>query len=291
MLLSMTGYGRAKGEFQGKSYTIEIRTLNGKTTDIRVKLPPILKVKEIELRKFILDDVFRGKVDLTIQVSAGETDTDLGLNMKLFEKYFKQLYDFGQKHGLHNQDFVQAIIRIPNVVEAIDEELSEDEWAFVLSQTENALAQLRSFRTDEGGALKNDLLGRLERIQQLLIEVEPHEATRKEELVSRLEKLIADNLSHDNIDENRLEQETIYYLEKLDIHEEKIRLQQHCVYFLSEINSEKIGQGKKLNFISQEMGREINTLGAKAQYSPIQQIVVEMKVELDQIKEQLANVL
>jgi uncharacterized protein (TIGR00255 family) len=188
-------------------------------------------------------------------------------------------------------DFLQTIIRIPNVVVSKDDEIADDEWQFVLDLVTQAIAELDLFRIKEGQALKNDLRQRTEAIIALQEDVIPHEAQRKIDQQNRLQKLIKDNLTNENADKNRMEQEIIYYLEKLDIHEEKVRLKQHCQYFMEELESDDFQVGKKLNFISQEMGREINTIGSKAQYSQIQQIVVQMKVELDQIKEQLANVL
>ncbi len=291
MVYSMTGYGKAKGEYKGRSYTIDIRTLNGKSTDIRMKLPNHFKPKEIELRSFILEKVHRGKIDFNIQTLSTDGDLDYGLNMKLIETYYQQLKSFAADKEMPPQDFLQTIIRIPNVVMAKDEDLSDEEWKYIMSLVDDALDNLNEFREDEGLSLKNDLLSRVESIIQLQADIIPHEEQRRVDLSTRLHKLVEDNLSTENVDKNRLEQEIVYYLEKLDIHEEKVRLKQHCQYFLDELNSNKKQLGKKLNFISQEMGREINTLGAKAQYSSIQQIVVKMKVELDQIKEQLANVL
>ena len=291
MLMSMTGYGRAKGEFQGRNYIIDIKTLNGKTTDIRTRLPSFLRTKEIELRKHIMDRLERGKMDVSITASSDEESLDVGLNMKLIEKYYLDLSALVTKYGLKDQDFLQTIIRIPNVIETKEDEIEKAEYTFVIGLLDQAIADLLSFRRDEGDALKKDLVNKVKAIVRFLDMVEVHEEERKKELIERLNRLIAENITVDSIDENRLEQETIYYLEKLDIHEEKIRLTQHCEFFLTEVESGESQIGKKLSFISQEMGREINTLGAKAQYSSIQQIVVEMKVELDQVREQLANVL
>lgn len=291
MLLSMTGFGRSKGEYEGRTYTIDIKALNGKTTDLRAKLPTYLKAKEIDLRKHLMDRMKRGKMDFIINLSAGEESLDFGLNMNLVEKYYSDLSAFAKRVGLSDQDFLQTIIRIPNVIETKEDEIPDEEYAFVRRLVDDAVDQLMDFRAKEGAALKDDLTSRAKAILNLLEKVGGYEADRKKELLERLRRLLDEHLANDAIDENRLEQETIHYLEKLDIHEEKIRLEQHCRYFLGEIDSEAGQLGKKLNFIAQEMGREINTLGAKAQYSSIQQLVVEMKVELDQIREQLANVL
>ncbi len=291
MLLSMTGYGKAKDEYQGKSYSIDVKTLNGKMSDLRLKAPAYLRSKEIELRKIIMDRVIRGKIDCTINVLDNDSDADYKLNLPLIESYLRQLSNLSEKHNLNHQDLLQTIIRIPNVIQANDEEISPEESKFILHLLHNAIDDLNIFRANEGASLLDDLKNRVNTIVQELEKVSLHEATRQKELLTRIRKSIEDHLQNEQIDENRLEQEMIYYLEKLDIHEEKIRLSQHCTYFLETASSDTIEAGKKLNFISQEMGREINTLGSKAQYSPLQQIVVQMKVELDQIKEQLANVL
>lgn len=291
MILSMTGFGRAKAEENGKSYTIEIKTLNGKQADLRLKAPAYLRSKEISLRKKIMDDIKRGKADCSIIIQSDTGDTDYTLNTSLIDNYYRQLSKIGDRHGLQGQDYLQTIIRIPNVVQPNDEDILEEEWSFLQRLVEEALDDLREFRTSEGRSMYEDLRSRVHKISSLLSEVEGHESARNETLKSKLNRLLEDASLPEKVDANRLEQEIIYYLEKLDIHEEKVRLKQHCEYFIDVIQNDEVATGKKLGFISQEMGREINTLGSKAQYSPLQQIVVQMKVELDQIKEQLANVL
>ncbi|MEL6388637.1 MAG: YicC/YloC family endoribonuclease [Bacteroidota bacterium] len=291
MILSMTGFGRAKGDHHGKSFTIEIKTLNGKQSDLRLKVPPYLRTKEITLRKQILDGAIRGKMDCTITIDATDGDTDYTLNTKLLERYFLQLREFGDLHDLQHQDFLQTIIRIPNIVQPTDQDITDAEWQYLQRLVKEALEQLQGFRAAEGQTMHKDLTQRVKTIDEALTTVEAHEAERNQLMKDRLHRIVGEHLSPENVDENRLEQEIIYYLEKLDIHEEKVRLRQHCDYFMEVVESNDRAHGKKLNFIAQEMGREINTLGSKAQYSVIQQIVVDMKVELDQIKEQLANVL
>lgn len=291
MIYSMTGYGRANGEYGGRIYNVDIRTLNGKNTDIRLKLPNHYKSKEIEMRSYLIEKIKRGKIDFSIQVVSTEVDMDYGLNLSLIETYYKQLQDITEKYNLPDQDYLQTIIKIPNVIMSKTEDITDEEYSFVIGLVDQAVADLDSFRSTEGQSLRDDLEGRVNSISDHLNKVIEHEAQRKIDLQTRLTKLVEENVSEGNIDQNRLEQEIIYYLEKLDIHEEKVRLQQHCDFFLQEMSSDGDENGRKLNFISQEMGREINTLGSKAQHSLIQQLVVEMKVELDQIKEQLANVL
>lgn len=287
----MTGFGRAKGEQNGKSYVLEVKTLNGKQSDIRLKSPGYLRSKEITLRKLIMDDIRRGKVDFSINITSSDGSTDYAINTNLIDNYYQQLSKVAERHQLTNQDFLQTIVRIPNVVQPNDEDITEEEWIYLKQLVDEALAELKSFRASEGESLKNDLLGRVNEIARLLGDVEQHEETRNAYVKERLNKHLEEIVVPDKIDANRMEQELIYYLEKLDIHEEKIRLKQHCEYFTEVVQGTDVSVGKKLGFIAQEMGREINTLGSKAQYSPLQQIVVEMKVELDQIKEQLANVL
>ena len=291
MLLSMTGYGKSTANFGARSYTIDVKTLNGKMSDLRLKSPTFLRSKEIEIRKLIMEQVVRGKIDCTISVMDDESDTDYKLNLVLIERYLNQLSQLSLKHNLEQQDLLQTIIRIPNVIQNNDEVISNEEWSFISALLDEAIKDLNTFRKKEGVSMFDDLNGRVEQISSLLSKVTALETKRKEELTAKLRKSIEENLTTESIDENRLEQELIYYLEKLDIHEEKVRLSQHCNYFIETMKGPEISSGKKLNFISQEMGREINTLGSKAQYSPLQQIVVQMKVELDQIKEQLANVL
>lgn len=291
MLLSMTGYGKAKDTFAGRSYTVDVKTLNGKMADLRLKSPTYLRSLEIVFRKIIMSKVIRGKIDCSITVIDNESDADYRLNVPLVESYLNQLKHITARHELSHQDLLQTVIRIPNVIQPNDEEVSQEEAAFIQDLLDVAIKDLNTFRAKEGASMLVDLKQRVEAIQEQLGRVGEHEKARQEELLTRIRKSIQDNLQGEPVDENRLEQELIYYLEKLDIHEEKVRLTQHCTFFLDTAESTTLEAGKKLNFIAQEMGREINTIGSKAQYSPLQQIVVEMKVELDQIKEQLANVL
>ena len=290
MLLSMTGFGSAEGSYEGRTYNIEIRALNGKTSDVRLRVPTYFKAKEVVLRKMILSKLVRGKIDVTISVSSDEGDLDYTLNTKLVESYYRQLKSIADQFKLDHQDFLQTIIRIPNVIQPSDEKILEAEWQFIVDLSDRAIEDLNSFRSTEGASIFDDLSNHVTEIESLQKQIVPHDEMRKKELYDRFNKLMNEFVTGDSLDQNRLEQEVVYYLEKLDIHEEQVRLAQHCVFFKKEINVDRPDHGKKLAFIAQEMGREINTLGSKAQYSPIQQIVVRMKVKLDQIKEQLANV-
>ena len=291
MILSMTGYGRAKGSYKGRNYSIDIKSLNGKTSEVRLKSPSFLRGREIDLRSLIIKSAVRGKVDTVITAASTESDTNYKLNLNLIETYYKQLSGLTNRIGVEGQDFLQTIIRIPSVIESNDEDIAEEEWVFLQELCKEALEELNNFRSAEGKSLEKDLQNRVNTIDQLLESVPGLETQRNDQLKGKLNRLIDDQLQNEKADANRLEQEIIYYLEKLDIHEEKIRLKQHCDYFITVMGEKNKGLGKKLNFISQEMGREINTLGSKAQFGPLQKVVVQMKVELDQIKEQLANVL
>lgn len=292
MILSMTGYGKSSIEINGKSILVDVKSLNGKTSDVRIKVPNNFRQKEIEIRNMVSEGAYRGKLELTIDISSENGDDEYGLNIPLFKKYHKELSQL--KNELEADDasnLFAAIVRIPNVVTAQEKEIDEKEWDYVKDAINNALIELNAFRRTEGQALEKDLSSNIDFIGEKLKEIEPFENERIERLKTRLQKNLEDFLGNENVDQNRFEQEVLFYLEKLDINEEKVRLRQHLKYFISEISSPEIMVGKKLAFISQEIGREINTLGAKAQNSNIQQIVVQMKDALEQIKEQLANVI
>ncbi|NNE26799.1 MAG: YicC family protein [Saprospiraceae bacterium] len=291
MILSMTGYGEAHRSFENKSFKIEIKSLNGKTTDIRLKSNYGLKDKELDLRRLVRAEALRGKFDVNISIESTVIEEDNSLNISLMKAYADKLKQFASDEGIPTGDLIQSIIRLPNTVQVSEDGLSSQEWNVVRDMTLEALNKLQSFREHEGESLEQDILGRVARIKNLLEELAPFESTRIVGLKERMLKNLELFLSKDNIDENRYEQEVIYYLEKLDINEEKVRLAQHCEHFIDAVKLEKHEKGKKLSFISQEIGREINTLGAKAQHSEIQQIVVNMKEELEKIKEQVLNIL
>jgi uncharacterized protein (TIGR00255 family) len=289
MLLSMTGFGKAVGEYQKKTITADIKSLNGKTSDIRVKLPNNYRSKEILIRNLAMDKAKRGKLDLNITVSSDE-EGEYGLNQSLFKKYFQELKELQADLTYDSGDLFSAILRIPNVVNVEEREIDEDEWLAVCQTLDQALEELMEFRRKEGRAMEKDLTSNIQIILDRLEEIAPYESKRIEKLKARLQKNLQEFLGSDNVDQNRFEQEALFYIEKLDINEEKVRLAQHCKYFVEVVQSPNSAVGKKLSFISQEIGREINTLGSKAQDSNIQQLVVQMKESLEQIKEQLANV-
>ncbi len=291
MILSMTGYGKASEQFRDKVIGVEIKSLNGKSSDIRMRLPSNIKEKEIILRKQIIKSALRGKFDFTLKIGSETGSEEYSLNKDLFRKYAQEIQALQDELGASQGDLLQAVMRIPNVVGAVEGELDEEEWKVIEKVTADALQMLHNFRLQEGDVLKSDLTNRIYSISQKLEEISPMEESRITSLKERMHKNLSQFMGEESVDKNRFEQEVLFYLEKLDITEEKVRLAQHCEYFLNTLNSETIEKGKKLGFISQEIGREINTLGAKAQQSDIQQLVVSMKDELEKIKEQLANII
>lgn len=287
----MTGFGRAAGTYEGKTYQIEIKSLNAKNSDIRYKCDNALREKEMVIRQMIMEHAKRGKIDFSLSIESQNGQNEYRLNSELIRQYLQELITIQEDLGLQSQDLMSAIFKIPNIVESDDSLISEDEWTFVNKTIFSALDALKHFRLDEGIALEKDLKNNVHQIQSLLEKIKEYELERFTTLKARLRKNLTEFISKENVDENRFEQEVVYYMEKLDINEEKVRLTQHCEYFLDALSSSEEASGRKLTFISQEMGREINTLGAKAQHSNIQQIVVQMKDNLEKIKEQLANVL
>ncbi len=290
MVLSMTGYGRAQGHFQEKTITVELRSLNGKTTDIRCKIPLSYREKELILRKTVTDLALRGKFDFTITTDDNGMVADMGINENLFKSYYRQLKSLENSLEMESTDYAQAILRIPNVVQADPSEISDEEWKLVQSLTKEAVEKLTKYRSIEGEATLADLKERIEEIKKFHYEVQEHEKPRLDNLKERLKRNVQEYSQNTNLDRNRMEQEILFYMEKMDINEERVRLNQHCDYFLEELEKENPLKGRKLSFIAQELGREINTMGAKAQYTPIQKLVVKMKNELEKIKEQLANI-
>lgn len=299
MIYSMTGYGKAENQVaNNKKIVVEIRSLNSKSMDLSVRIAPQLRSKELEIRTLIAQRLERGKLDLSIyyqDAAQGEEASNFApINREAFAYYYKELTALQQELGWNNnQDIVSAILRMPDVTKVQDcGEVSDEEWAVVLQTIEAAIVQFNAFREQEGASLYQMFCEKLDAIATLLTEVEPYEQSRVEKIKARIEANL-EQLSaatQQAIDRNRLEQEMIFYLEKLDITEEKVRLTNHLKYF-RETMGETTGVGKKLGFIAQEMGREINTLGSKSNQSEMQIIVVKMKDILEQIKEQVLNVL
>lgn len=256
---------------------------------MRVKIPQNYKEKEQVIRKYLTDSIQRGKIDMTIDIKSAEGDSEYGLNGALFKKYHKELSQIMSELEMPAGDLVQSILRLPNVVSNTDADLSEEEWLTLEATIKKAVANFNEFRKEEGAAMEKDCRQRVLNIVKDLEILDPFEKKRVEVIRSRMKKNIDEYVGKDNIDANRFEQEILYYLEKIDVTEEKVRLAQHCKFFLEEVDKPQTQKGRKLSFISQEMGREINTLGSKANSSDIQRIVVRMKDELEKIKEQVAN--
>lgn len=299
MIYSMTGYGKAENQLANKKLVVEIRSLNSKSLDLNVRIAPQLRTKELDIRTLIAQRLERGKVDLSIYyqdvVQAEATTTFSPINREAFAYYYKELTDLQTELGIHNsQDLLATIMRMPDVTKVQDSaDVNEEEWALVLQTLNDAIAQFNAFRQQEGLSLYQMFCDKLDAIADLLTQVEKYEQGRVEKIKARIEANL-EQLSattQQAIDRNRLEQEMIYYLEKLDITEEKVRLTNHLRYFRETMDGEGAGVGKKLGFIAQEMGREINTLGSKSNQSEMQIIVVKMKDILEQIKEQVLNVL
>lgn len=290
MLLSMTGFGKAAHNFRDKTITIEIRSLNSKMTDIRFKMPYNYRDRELDLRKILADRAERGKMDVSVNVRSATGDEAFTFNRPLFKFYFHQLQDLQKELGIAEGDIIQSIMRIPAITGTEDTSVDDEEWAEVKQIFEEALNDFTSFRMSEGGAMEHDLRFRISNIMLFLQQIEPYEKERIVKMRQRMRQNLEEFLGRENVDENRYEQEVLFYLEKIDITEEKVRLEQHCRYFMEQLDSDSSTlKGRTLNFISQEVGREINTLGAKAYSADIQHLVVQMKDELEKVKELVAN--
>jgi uncharacterized protein (TIGR00255 family) len=291
MIKSMTGYGKAECLLPDKKLTIEIRSLNSKQLDTSTRLPALYREKELEIRQIIAGALLRGKVECTFYYELTDITPAGTINEDLVRNYYSQLQRIADDLGLKSStDIFTAVLRLPDTIRTDRVQLEEEEWDAVKEGLQNAIHQLNGFRHQEGEALTRDLRERVKTITEKLNLVRELEGERITSIRERIGNNLSEFLSNGEADENRLEQEIIYYLEKLDISEEKVRLANHCSYFLETLgNTEPVG--KKLGFITQEMGREINTLGSKANHAEIQRLVVEMKDELERIKEQVLNVL
>lgn len=286
----MTGYGKAVGMYENKKLTIEIKSLNSKQSDMNIRIPVLYKSKEMEIRKMVHNSLKRGKIELSMYVESSGDESNFEFNKELAKKYFNQLKDFAYDCNVDLGDIISTVMRMPEVMQNERQELSEEEWTVVNVLVQDAIKGLTEFRAQEGAKLKVDFEERIAIILELLKVVEANEAIRVDSIKARLQKALTENMGKENYDSNRFEQELIFYIEKLDITEEKVRLRAHCDYFIENLNS-KESNGKKLGFIIQEIGREINTIGSKANNADIQRSVVQMKDELEKIKEQMLNVL
>jgi uncharacterized protein (TIGR00255 family) len=291
MIKSMTGFGKCNVEYAGKSITIELKSLNSKQFDANLRIPTLYRAKEAELRLLLNNGLGRGKIEMNINVDSNGETAVYHFNHSLARQYFDEILKLTRELNLEvNEQAIPALLRMPDVMKADQPELSDEEWEVIRKGTECAMEHLNKFRIQEGMTLEKDLRARVDEIEKHLGKVEIYEDQRIHSLRERIMKHLEEAVPQGSVDKNRFEQELIYYLEKLDITEEKVRLSRHCKYF-QETLSDNGTNGKKLNFIAQEMGREINTLGSKANDADMQKLVVLMKDELEKIKEQLFNIL
>jgi uncharacterized protein (TIGR00255 family) len=291
MIRSMTGYGKAECLLPDKKLTIEVKSLNSKQMDTNTRLPSLYKDKELEIRQLITAGLERGKVECSIHYELSENAPSGTINEQVVKSYYEQIYKIAGELGLEaSPEFLSAVMRMPDTIRTEKAEIGDDEWLNVREALLKAVDHVREFRDQEGLSLDKDMRQRVNSIKEKLGQVASYESARIEQIRERIGNKLGEFLKKDVVDENRFEQELIYYIEKLDISEEKVRLDNHCNYFL-ETMEDQGPAGKKLGFISQEMGREINTLGSKANHIDIQKLVVEMKDELERIKEQVLNVL
>ncbi len=288
MLQSMTGFGKATGSFEGKKVSVEIRALNSKTMDLSVRCPSAYRPLEAGIRKVIQNELHRGKVDVNVNIEDSGDMKSVSVNRALAKAYYEDLKAVNAELGEKSLDYLAMIMRMPDVMSNEREELTDEEKNFMLSLSKEASNKLNEFRGQEGEALVIEFTERIEDIRRLLKEIEPFEPLRVATVRERLAKQL-EEIENGNYDENRLEQELIFYVEKFDIAEEKMRLTNHLDYFLETMKGHAIG--RKLGFITQEIGREINTLGSKSNQADMQKKVVEMKDNLEKIKEQVLNTL
>ena len=286
MLLSMTGFGKATGSFQGKKVTVEVRSLNSKTLDLNVRIASNYRELEPQIRNIISAELDRGKIDVNINIDSTGDTKNFSINKDLAKAYFQDLKDVNSLIGGSTEDYLSLILRMPEIYNNEREELGDEEKAWLLQLCQDACNSLNEFRRQEGQALENEFNQRISEIKFLLEQVPKYEQERIEIVRSRIKKGL-EELQNIQIDNNRLEQEMIFYIEKLDVSEEKMRLSNHLDYYLETMVLPK--SGKKLGFISQEIGREINTLGSKSNQADMQKLVVDMKDSLEKIKEQILN--
>ena len=289
MIQSMTGYGKAELNLTNANFTIEVRSLNSKQIDANVKMSSIYRDKEIGLRKLLSEKLQRGKIELSIWRESSESSAKYTLNTELIKEYFSQIQQVSSSLSINSSNIMPSLLKMPEVLVKGEEKAEDNEWEEIAKGIDIAIGNILQFRLDEGEKLENDITARINKLSTLLIDISPFAKGR----IDKVKKSLADKLAEidtKNIDENRFEQELIYYLEKQDITEEQVRLEVHLSYFVETMKA-NAPNGKKLGFISQEIGREINTIGSKSSDAEMQKIVVQMKDELEKIKEQLLNIL
>lgn len=291
MLYSMTGYGRAEQTIGDKTFLVEVRSLNGKQFDLRINIPALLKPFEFEIRNMLNEGLQRGSVECFITIKQNGTGKSVSINTDLVKSYYEPVAALAQELGLPQGDLLSTLLKLPEVITASTDTLSDNDWEGFQKVLKEAIYQLNEHRKNEGLSLESDLLlrvGNIEKHQEALTVLAPK---RRIKIKEGLVKLLEEQVGKENYDSNRLEQELIYYIEKIDISEEQVRLNNHCAYFRSILAEKELSKGKKLSFILQEFGREINTTGSKANDVEIQQLVILMKDELEKAKEQILNVL
>jgi uncharacterized protein (TIGR00255 family) len=291
MLKSMTGFGRAEQTVGEKTFLVEIKALNGKQLELQLKLPPLLRPYEFEIRNTLQENLVRGTIDCFINIKQNGTAKPVNINTDLIKAYYRQIEELAGELKIDTNSVLSALLRLPEVVTPTNDVLNENDFTEFNKVLISALNNLNLHRTEEGDSLEKDLIKRIDKIKEQEEAILLLEPNRKKRIVDEINQLLEKNVGKENIDNNRMEQELIYYMEKIDIHEEQIRLRQHCEYFKSILQEPEEGKGKKLSFILQEIGREINTTGSKAYDADIQKCVVKMKDELEKAKEQVLNAL
>jgi uncharacterized protein (TIGR00255 family) len=291
VLYSMTGFGRSEQTINGKTFLVEVRSLNGKQFDLRINIPGLLKPYEFDIRNILNETLQRGSVECIITLKQNGAAKPVSINTELAKAYYKPVAELAQELNLDTSSILSTLLKLPEVITSTNEVLSDDEWSSFEKVLRDALAQLVEHRKEEGKSMATDLVSRIDKIEALQEEIKKIEPARREKIREGLVKVVEDNIGKENYDKNRLEQELIYYIEKIDISEEQVRLKNHCNYFRDIMKETDASKGKKLSFILQEIGREINTTGSKAYDAVVQKSVVLMKDELEKAKEQVLNVL
>lgn len=291
MLRSMTGYGRGECAISDRIFIVELRSLNGKQFELLLKIPSLLKPFEFEIRNFLAENIVRGSVECTITFKQNGGVKPSTINLDLARSYYNQLKELSDELKADDSQLLASILRLPEVVGTASDVLGESDWSQLKNVLTDAVNMITRHRMDEGLVLENELLNRIHNIEQLQEKLMALEPRRKQKIRENILKLLEEQVGKDMVDKNRFEQELIYYIEKIDLTEEQVRLTNHCAYFRTLINENEIAKGRKLSFLLQEIGREINTTGSKAYDSEIQKCVVEMKDELEKAKEQVLNIL
>ena len=291
MLRSMTGFGRAEQTIADKTFLVEVKALNGKQFELQLKLPPLLRPYEFDIRNMLQEQLIRGTIDCYVNIKQNGTSKPVTINTELIKAYYNQLETLAAELNIDTNSVLSALLRLPEVVTPTNDVLNEGDFKDFMAVLENALKNLNDHRVEEGSSLEKDLVKRISKIEEQEENILALEPNRKKRIRQEIQQLLDEHVGKENLDNNRMEQELIYYMEKIDIHEEQIRLRQHCEYFLDIMKGPENGKGKKLSFVLQEIGREINTTGSKAYDADIQKCVVKMKDELEKAKEQVLNVL